>query len=619
MTRTHFIDLETHAFGQRNMAPPIVCMSWRSTGDAETSLALWRDAKTTLRRMLREAIDGDAVVVGHGVSYDMMCVLADDEEMGVLVWAAYAADGIECTKVREKLLDIRDGGLIKRKSKADKPYSLEKICGRKFDARLDKADDGWRLRYAHLDGVPLDQWPDRAVAYAKGDASWGLRLFEEQSRRMVARGYDAPTRCLDARAAFALSLTGAWGVTTDRPRALALREEIGAKMNDLEDRLVAAGLMRLKNPTLALFDDVRSPASKDMAAIRAAVEATWPAKLGPVPLTEKGAIKTDKDTIDLCAHPALAAKVEYDALEKQVSTYVEALLAEVIHCQYNELVSSGRTSCRAINIQNQPRVPGVRECFVARPGRALVACDFDSQEMRTLAQAQLDIVGLSKLAAMYQRDVAFDPHQHFADGTGGERQHAKIANFGIPGGMGVRGLMAYAKGYGVTWTPEFAADIRRKYFEWWPEMDDFFAFIRSVVGQAWGNLTIPRSGMIMGAVGYTDASNRCFQTPASHASKSALFEVVRRCFDPTMRSPLYASRPWAFIHDEVIVEAPDFAVDDVAPEIERVMVAAMRPWVPDVPCSASATAMLRWSKKAKHAVVGGRIVPWDLPAREAAA
>ena len=617
--RVHFIDLETHAFGPHRMCPPIVCMSWQTRGDAEPSLALWHDARRRLREMLLEAIEGRAIIAGHRISYDMACVIANDEELAPLVWRAYAADGIECTRVREKLLDIRDGNMLRAKNKNDRPYSLNQICGRHFDARLDKGDDGWRTRYDELDGVPLSQWPKRAVDYATDDSGWGLRLYDHQARRMVASSYDCPTQHLDARAAFGLQLTSAWGVTTDRERALVLQTDINRRMGELEKRLVKAGLMRLKNPTLSLFAGAHSPTTKDMRAIRAAVEATWPPGLGKVPLTKGQSISTSKDTMEMCGHPALKALIEYNALQKQGSTYVEALLAEVIHAFFNELVASGRTSCRGPNLQNQPRLPGVRECFVARPGRVLVACDYNSQEMRTLAQAQLNLVGRSKLAERYQRDPNFDPHQDFADATGGERQHAKIANFGIPGGMGVTGLIRFAKGSNQDWSPEFASDIRKKYFVQWPEMNGFFSYVRSVVGPgSCGNLVIPQSGMVMGAVGYTDASNRLFQTPAAHASKSALFEIARRCFDRSLDSPLLASRPWNFVHDEIIVEAPDFAVDDVAAEMERVMVEAMEPWVPDVPCTAEATAMLRWSKKAKHTTdANGRIVPWDEPRRAA--
>ncbi len=609
--RIHFIDFETHCFGPHNMSPPIVCMSWQSSGE-EAKLELWEDARLILKTMLREAANGQAVVVGHRVSYDMACVIAHDHELAPLVWMAYAADGVECTRIREKLLDIAGGGLMQSSGKNNAPYSLDQMCQRKFGKALDKGGDGWRLRYQELENIPVEDWPQRAIDYAVGDSAWGFKIYQEQAERMVRIRHDIPTQHLDSRASLALQLMSSWGVTTDQPRARALQVSIQKRMEYLEFDLITAGFMMLKEPTLNLFDDIKSPTKKSSKAIRQAVQDTWPTDLGPVPTTDKGAIKAGKDTIEFCRHPALKSLVEYNTLQKQGSTYVEALLQGVIHPNYNELVNSGRTSCRAINIQNQPRLPGVRECFVAREGKVLVACDFDSQEMRTLAQAQLIISGHSKLAERYQKNIKYDPHQDFADSTNMSRQATKILNFGVPGGMGPKGLVRYAKGYKQDWSVEFATDVKNKYFIQWPEMNDFFAFIQSVVGPAsCGNLTIPQSGMMCGAVGYCEASNRMFQTPAAHASKDALFQVVRRCFDGSMNSHLIGSKPWAFIHDEVIVETFDCAVDEVTKELEVVMTAAMQPWVPDVPCSAQSTAMVRWSKQAEHTVKDGRIIPWD--------
>lgn len=620
MKRVHFIDFETHLFAPGLQAPPIVCMSWMTTGDHEAGLALWIHARIVLMGMLQEAIDGTAIVVAHRMSYDAICALADDDDnLSYLVWAAYAADGIECTRVREKLLDIADGVLLRSKGKNDYPYSLGQIIERKRGIALDKGADGWRLRYAELDGVPIDQWPERAVHYAKDDARQGLWLYEEQDQRARTMRYEMPTQHLESRADLALQLCQAWGVRTDGPRVEALWRDTEETMRSLIGDLIAGGLFREKQTTLDLFGGDSTPeTSRNMKEIRRRVEETWPADMGPVPRTKKTkAVATDKDTIDLCRDPLLQSYLKYGALEKTGSTYVRKLfdgIHQPIHAGYNSLVESARTACYGPNLQNQPRMPGVRECFITRKGNVFVMCDFNSQEMRTLAQCCLDIVGRSKLAERYQIDPHFDPHQHFADETGGERQHTKIANFGIPGGMGVPGLVRYAKGYGQTWTRDFAAGIRNKYFQWLPEMNGYFSHVGSVVGPAsCGNQVIPRSGFKRGGVGYTVASNGFFSTLAAHASKTALFDITRRCYDPSMQSVLIGSRPWVFIHDEVGVETVDDqeVIDAVALEMERVMVAAMQPWTPDIPCLASATPARRWSHHAKRIERDGHLIPWE--------
>lgn len=575
------------------MAPPIVCMSWQTVGEADAHVEIWENAKPVLEGMLLEAVGGKAVIVGHNVAYDFTCVLADgDERLTWLVWLAYEAGGVECTMVREKLLDIARSGLRGGKS----PYSLASLVERHFKMSLDKT--AWRMDYAELDGVPVADWPEGARRYALDDARQGLYLYLDQERRGRL-----PTQHLEARASFALQLMSAWGVTTDRPHVRRLKAELEEKMLELRVELVGGGLMSVKRDGATY--------SKSLKAIRSLVEEDYRRRGLRTPTTEKGSTSTSAETIESCAEPALRALVEYTSFEKTLSTYVAKLDVEVINARFNVLVNSGRTSCGSPNLQNQPRHPGVRECFVARPGRVLIACDYSSQEMRTLAQAQYSLVGKSRLGDAYRADVNFDPHKAFADATGGERQHAKIANFGIPGGMGPGGLVRYAKGYGQEWSLEFAKKIRDEYFETWPEMRDFFSYVSSVVGVGGvGDLTIPQSGMVCGVVGYCDCANRLFQTLAAHASKTALFDVVRRCYDRALRSPLLGSRPWNFVHDEIIVETPGFATHEAALELERVMVEAMELWTPDVPPAAEATAMRRWSKRAKRVVVDGRIVPW---------
>ena len=112
------------------------------------------------------------------------------------------------------------------------------------------------------------------------------------------------------------------------------------------------------------------------------------------PRTPTGRTRTDAETLERCAaiHPALAECAERDGLVKQASTYLGklAVCGGRIHGRFDGLgAASSRTSCSNINLQNQPRRLGVRECYTARPGRVLLSCDYATQELRTLAQSNL--------------------------------------------------------------------------------------------------------------------------------------------------------------------------------------------------------------------------------------
>jgi hypothetical protein len=143
-------------------------------------------------------------------------------------------------------------------------------------------------------------------------------------------------------------------------------------------------------------------------------------------------------------------------------------------------------------------------------------------------------------------------------------------------------------------------------------MRDYFRGVENVVGPAGlGCQIIPRSGFVRGGCDYCNTANGYFQTLAAHASKAAMWAVCKRAYCDR-ESALYGSRPVVFVHDEVILETLEEAGDAAAKEIVEVMEAAMQKWTPDVPVTASAVLMRRWSKGAEPTFSeDGRLIPWE--------
>jgi len=195
------------------------------------------------------------------------------------------------------------------------------------------------------------------------------------------------------------------------------------------------------------------------------------------------------------------------------------------------------------------------------------------------------------------------------------RQRAKIANFGLPGGMGVRGLMRYAKGYGVDLTYAEAEELRNSWFRQWPEMVDYFKRIAAMTAYTDEcDVVIVQSGFKRGAVGYTNAANTYFQGLAAHASKAAHFETSRRCYNDR-DSWLYGSRPVNFVHDEIVLETPELVAHEAAKELETLMVEQMARYTPDIPVAATAALMRHWSKDAEPVYdEDGRLTVWEAAA-----
>jgi len=232
----------------------------------------------------------------------------------------------------------------------------------------------------------------------------------------------------------------------------------------------------------------------------------------------------------------------------------------------------------------------------------------------------LDRFDESALASAFQQDPAFDPHLAFAKGLTESRdpaqlkvwrQRAKAANFGFPGGLGVRAFLAYALGYGVRLSVAEAEAIREGWFEQWPQMRRYFAQNGRRASSGEPSVVHARSGRVRGDCTFTQICNTPFQGMTADAALHALWEVTRLCYtDPG--SSLYGSRPVIFVHDEIVVEVPASDVDAVVRELPRVMSDAARRFVPDVPMTCQATAQRRWSKDAEHREDEfGCVIPWE--------
>lgn len=257
------------------------------------------------------------------------------------------------------------------------------------------------------------------------------------------------------------------------------------------------------------------------------------------------------------------------------------------------------------------------------------------------------------------------------------RQAVKPANFGFPGGMGAVKLVLQQRKQGPDTTSacgrkykglrfcvllgaracgeheaggsnkiteykrkqitptcskciEVAEDIRTKWFQQWPENEDYFKFITDAVDKG---QTVKRDGQdfrlapgqimqhvshrLRGATEFCSAANGFFQGLAADGAKRALTRVSRECYDHTYRmpdgqpSPLYGCRIILFAHDELIVEMPEAVAHLAAMRLSAVMVESMREYTPDVLVEAPPALMRRWFKNAEPVYVNGILVPWE--------
>lgn len=620
-------DTETYLIRPGLAAPRMVCLSYATDTLNEVVPA---DVGIEIFRKWVHPRWFGLELAGHHVFYDLGVLCAMDPTLIAPVWDAVDAGRIKCTKIREMMIANARGelkfewdyelGEVRRPS-----YTLERLSWRYLGRTMKKGEDSWRLRYAELEGIPVDAWPAEARDYALQDAADTRGVYLAQAEICP----EIPREREQVQAAWALALMRNWGVRTNPAAVALLRAEYEEKRDDAFSRAVAAGL-------------VRSSGSRDMNAIKERVVAWHEARGLTVPMSESGKnVSTDRDALTGARHkdqepdPGLMAVADLVRWEKVLSTNVPVLehgAKYPVTPEYNPIIETYRTSCARPNLQNLPRKGGARDCFEPRDGWVFAFCDYDTLEFRTLAQVCLDFGFQSSIAEALR--AGLDPHVELAaellqiepadararyaagdtevsDG----RQFAKIPNYGVPGGMGPDALVEYARGYGVEISRARAEVAIKAFKRRWSEMPRYFKECSDLCDEGDDGLAtvhFPRSGLVRGKVRYTAVCNGFFQHLAAMGAKAALAQVSRECYVPG--TALYGCRPWLFAHDEIGMEIPyrwmgPVRASAAALRLQEVMVVRMKDWVPDVPIGATVAMCRRWLKGAKSIKIDGILVP----------
>lgn len=617
------LDCETELIAPGRCAPRVACVSVVE-GDGAPELLTAAEAVERLHLWANNPLAG--WLVGHNIAFDLACLCRSAPGLAACAWSLYDAGQVWDTGINERLRALALGW--EKHPGVGRPIvsggvSLASLAlalvGVDIGASKSSADSV-RYQYGRLVGVPFAEWSDEARRYALDDArvtalvqakqyddlrhavkNVGVEIDERATVRsggaVVLRSYASFS--LQCAADFALFHLRAWGLRTSPDSVEAWRLALEQRKRELITRPRAAGL-------------VRDDGTKNAKAIAAAVELCY--GVAACPRTEKGAPSTAGEVLISSGDATLkdlGALAEIDKLLGTFGPVLEGAARGVLNPRWNVLVRSGRTSCIEPNLQQLPREGGVRECFRPRAGSVYIGADYSTAELVALAQVCLDMGLSSKMAEAINsgRDLhlalAADLAKCSYDEAVARRKAgdaeikrlrglAKVPNFGLPGGLGVDGLVGFAQNsYGVTLSQSEAEALRAAWFSAWPEMKGYFSEVMRAVDR--GYVIQHRTRRRRGAVGFTDGANTYFQGLVADGAKTALIEVVKGCWLDSS-SPLYGARPVAFVHDEIICECPEERAPEAAEELARVMVAAMRPFTPAVSMSADPWASRVWRK-----------------------
>jgi DNA polymerase-1 len=581
------IDLETYLITPECLTPRIVCATYKTDGVAVLETRDENGGFKVYDVIEKHLENPDAVLIGHNVSFDLACLVNERPAFLPVVFGAYDNGQIRDTMVGDQLLGIAAGAFEKRKS------SLAACAKRYLNIEMTgKTGDAWRFKYAELDGIPEDQWPAEAVRYAVQDVKNTELVFYHLNGAVIQNWRE---QCY---AAWALHLISVYGMRINEDRADDWLSTIEAEFLEARAYSKKIGILRPND-------------TKNMSVLREFIAEAYD---GKPPLTDKGSIKTDVETLKHSGDERLVKYADGRFCEKLWTTYAPILQgSRIVRPRYNVLVKSGRTSCSKPNMQNPPRGGGFREVFEPRPGYVFALCDYDQIELVALSQIHLWLFETSALADAVNegRDLHLEVAAKLnPDDPKSYRQASKAANYGFAGGLGAEAFRNYAKGLGLDISEDDAKDIRAAWLKTWPEMKKYFSYISRAT--TWGGADVEQfvSRRVRGSCSFTQYANTLFQGLVADAAKSALTAVCRACYIE-FENPLFGSRPVAFLHDEIIIETPEENAASAADELSRIMIEEMRRYIPDVKVGASAYLSTLWSKKA-DAVYNdaGELIPW---------
>jgi DNA polymerase-1 len=370
------------------------------------------------------------------------------------------------------------------------------------------------------------------------------------------------------------------GVLVDRALLRAQSSELAARMLELQTQAHAAagGTFNLDSP-------------KQLQEILFG-------KLG-LPVTRKtptGQPSTAEDVLEELAQAYELPRLilDYRGVAKLKSTYTDKLPEQVdeqtgrIHTSYQQgVAATGRLSSSDPNLQNIPiRTPEgrrIRQAFVAAPGHSLVAADYSQIELRIMAHLSADTSLLSAFAA--ERDV----HQStaaevlgiaLAEVSAAQRRSAKAVNFGLIYGMSAFGL-ARQLGIGRGEAQRYVD----RYFERYPGVKRYMdetrtqarelGYVETVFGRRLYLPDIRSRNAALRQYAERSAINAPMQGTAADIIKRAMIEV-----DAWLERTGSPARLIMQVHDELVLEVADEAIESTVAQLREHMVRAAELTVP---------------------------------------
>ncbi|WEX09277.1 DNA polymerase I [Chelativorans sp. AA-79] len=440
---------------------------------------------------------------------------------------------------------------------------------------------------------------ERATVYASEDADVTLRLWKVLKPQLVAKGLVSVYERLERPMISVICRMEHRGITVDRQILSRMSGDFAQTAASMEEEIyaLAGGRFTIGSPKQLgdiLFGRMGLPGGAK---------------------TKSGQWSTSAQVLEELAaagHELPRRIVDWRQVTKLKSTYTDALPGYVhpdtgrVHTSYSlASTTTGRLSSSEPNLQNIPvRTPEgrkIRTAFIAAPGHKLISADYSQIELRVLAHVA-DIPELKKAFAEGVDIHALTASEMFGvpvDGMPAEvRRRAKAINFGIIYGISAFGL---ANQLGIP-REEAGAYIKR-YFERFPGIRDYMertkafcrekGYVETIFGRRAHYPEIRSSNPSVRAFNERASINAPIQGSAADVIRRAMMRMDSALGD----SGLGDVQMLLQVHDELVFEAPEDAVERAIPVIRTVMEGAAWPARSlSVPLKVDARAADNWEE-----------------------
>ena len=313
--------------------------------------------------------------------------------------------------------------------------------------------------------------------------------------------------------------------------------------------------------------------------------------------TKTGQYATSEEVLSELAseHPVVANVLEFRALQKLQSTYIEALPREVnpctgrVHTTFMQAVTAtGRLSSNQPNLQNipirTPRGSQIRKAFVPRnEDYTLLSADYSQIELRIIA-------ALSEEDHMIEAFLqGQDIHRSTAAKVFGvpleavtkeQRSHAKTVNFGIIYGVSAIGLSQQ-----TSLSRSQSKELIDTYYHTYPKLKTyiekqlFFArehgYVQTLLGRRRYLPDVYSRNQVVRGAAERNAVNAPIQGSAADIIKIAMVRIAQR-----LEKEKLATRMLLQVHDELLFDVPKAELEVVTPLIREEMQQAYKLSVP---------------------------------------